>query len=232
LIDPEKYEKRYRYSPREAYLYLHWKPRICRLIRIFLNLKLVETALDVGCGTGVYTEEISKITNKVIGLDLSENMVKYAKEKRKDLLFIVGDACKLPFRNESFDLVVSIGLLEYVPKDIVLKEITRVMKRKAFLIISVPNKYSAYRLPVKILSKISKRKYFADEPSFNEMLHLFNSHNLKLIWYEMDDGLVFIPNVLDKIVGMKVYRLIERIFKKIFRRNPFSNVMLFLLQKG
>jgi len=223
--------KRYRYSVREAYLYLHWKPRISRLVQIFSKLKLIETALDVGCGTGVNTKEISKITNKVVCLDLSENMIKYGKEKRVNLLFIVGDARKLPFRSESFDLVVSMGLLEYVPRDIVLREITRVMRRNAFLIISVPNKYSAYRLPIKILSKFSK-KYFVKEPSLKEMLHLFNSHNLKLIWYEMDDGLVLIPDVLDRAIGMKVYRLIERLFKKFFKRNPFSNVMLFLLQKG
>jgi len=86
LIDPEKYEKRYRYSAREAYLYLHWKPKIMRLVQIFSKLKLVETALDVGCGTGVNTEEISKITNKVVCLDLSENMIKYGKEKRVNAL--------------------------------------------------------------------------------------------------------------------------------------------------
>jgi len=234
LTDPEKYEKRYRYSAREAYLYLHWKPKISRLVQIFSKLKLVETALDVGCGTGVYTEEISKITNKVVGLDLSENMIKHGKEKRVNLLFIVGDARKLPFRSESFDLVVSIGLFEYVPRDIVLREITRVMRRNAFLIISVLNKYSAYRLPIKILSKFSKRykEPLKEEHSLKEMLHLFNSHNLKLIWYEMDDGLVLIPDVLDRVIGMKVYRLIEMLFKKFFKRNPISNVMLFLLQKG
>jgi hypothetical protein len=113
-----------------------------------------------------------------------------------------------------------------------LKEITRVIKRKAFLIVAVPNKYSACRLPIKILSKVRRKKYIKKEPSLKEMSCSFSFHNLKLIWYKMDDGLIFLPDILDRIIGKKVYRLIERIFKHVLGKNPFSNVMLFILQKS
>jgi len=56
--------------------------------------------------------------------------------------------------------------------------------------------------------------------------------DLKLIWYKMDDGLIFLPNSLDRIIGNKVYSVIEKTFKSIFGKNPLSNVMLFLLQKS
>jgi len=227
-IDPEKYEKRYELCPREAYLHRHWNPLICKIIRKYSKGKI---ALDVGCGTGVYTEEISKNSQICIGLDLSKNMVKYAKEKRKELNIIIADACELPFKDESFDFLVSIGLLEYVPKNVVMKEMNRVMKSMAFLVISVTNKYSAFRSPFKALSKIFGKEYIKKEPSFKEMLHTFVLHHFKLIWYKMDDGLIFLPDFLDRIIGENVYRLIEKIFKKVLRRNPFSHVMLFLLQK-
>jgi DNA-binding transcriptional MocR family regulator len=112
-----------------------------------------------------------------------------------------------------------------------LKEIARVMKRKAFLIVAVPNKYSACRLPIKILSKVSGRKYITKDPSFKEMLRSFTSLHFKLIWYKMDDGLIFLPDFLDRMIGGEVYRLMEKMFKQVLGRNPFSNVMLFLLQK-
>jgi ubiquinone/menaquinone biosynthesis C-methylase UbiE len=74
----------------------------------------VEIALDIGCGTGVYTEEISRYSQMCIGLDLSKNMIEYAKKKRKKLNLIIADAHKIPFRDECFGLVVSVGLLGYV----------------------------------------------------------------------------------------------------------------------
>ena len=235
VIDPENYEKRHEYSPRETYLHHYWKPLICRIIQLICKTmqkySIIVEALDVGCGTGVYTEEISRDSQICVGLDLSKNMIKYAKKKHSELNLILADAHKLPFKDECFELVVSIGLLEYVQKDTVLKEITKVMKRKAFLIIAVPNKYSAYRLPIKIFSKVLKKRYIKKEPSLNEMLRSFYNLNLKLFWYKMDDGLVFLPDFLDMIIGKKIYYLVEKIFKQVLRRNPFSNVMLFLLQK-
>jgi ubiquinone/menaquinone biosynthesis C-methylase UbiE len=158
-------------------------------------------------------------------------MFEYAKKKRKGLDLILGDAHLLPFRDESFHLVVSIGLMEYVQKDIVLKEIARTMKKGGLLIIVAPNKYSAYRLPIKIIAKIFRRKYIAREPSFKEMTNLFHQLGFKLVWYKMDDGLVFIPSFLNRAIGMNIYFLVENVLKLTLKRNPFSNAMLFLLQK-
>lgn len=196
IIDPGNYEKRAERSSREAYSHHYWKPLICKIIQKYS--KEAEMALDLGCGTGVYLEEISKNSQMCVGLDLSKNMIEYAKQERKGLNLILA----------------------------------RVMQRQAFLIISVPNKYSACRLPIKVLSKVSGKKYIKKEPSLNEMLYSFHLNNLKLIWYKMDDGLIFLPDILDRIIGEKVYRLVERISKQVLGRNPFSNVMLFLLQRS
>jgi len=101
---------------------------------------------------------------KAIGLDISKNMLEYAKKKRKGLNLILGDAHLLPFRDESFHLVVSIGLMEYVQKDIVLKEIARTMKKGGLLIMVAPNKYSAYGLPIKIIAKILEENILQESP--------------------------------------------------------------------
>jgi ubiquinone/menaquinone biosynthesis C-methylase UbiE len=188
-------------------------------------------ALDVGCGTGVYTEEISRSSRMCVGLDLSENMIEYAKKRWKGLNLVLADAHNLPFRDECFNLVVSVGLLEYVQRDVVLKEMARILKKRTFLMLVTPNKYSACRLLIKFSAKFLKRNYIAKEPSFKEVLHSLHKLGFKLIWYKMDDGLIFLPNSLDKVVGNKVYFVIEKVFKYIFGRNPLSNVMLFLLQK-
>jgi len=174
IIDPRDYEERHKRSPREAYLYHHWRPIICKVVRLLYKAmqkhSITVEALDVGCGAGVYTEEISKSSQICVGLDLSENMIRYAKKRQEGLNLVLADAHNLPFRDECFNLVVSVGLLEYVQRDVVLKEIARTIKKRTFLMVVTPNKYSAFRLPIKFFSKVSKRDYTAKEFSFKEML--------------------------------------------------------------
>ena len=53
------------------------------------------------------------------GLDLSEKNIEEAKKRnillKKDCEFVVGDAHNLPFKDETFDVVVSISAIRYVP---------------------------------------------------------------------------------------------------------------------
>jgi len=69
------------------------------------NLKI----LDVGCGTGRHTIELTKRGYRVAGIDLSEGQIKRAKEKATaenlTIDFLVGDARNLPFQKE-FDIVI------------------------------------------------------------------------------------------------------------------------------
>ena len=65
--------------------------------------------IDIGCGTGRHSIELTKRGYKVTGIDLSESVLERAKEKAKahnlHIDFQKHDARKLPFRNE-FDLAI------------------------------------------------------------------------------------------------------------------------------
>jgi ubiquinone/menaquinone biosynthesis C-methylase UbiE len=92
--------------------------------------------LDLGCGGGQLDVELAKQSRlKIIGLDIDPNM-KSLFEKRiraagleKRVSFVVGDAQKLPFPDHYADIVVSRGMLNFVP-DIkaCLREVNRVLK--------------------------------------------------------------------------------------------------------
>ena len=93
--------------------------------------------LDIGCAKGFmlydFTQHIPGIS--VSGIDISEYAIENAKEEVKNNL-LVADARKLPFEDNSFDLVVSITTLHNLSKDdmkIALKEIMRVTKKDAFI---------------------------------------------------------------------------------------------------
>ena len=71
-----------------------------------------EAVLDVGCGTGVITDEIAHHTRgRVVGLDLNPAMLRYAAGRVEGVEWVVGDAHYLPFPVETFDLVLCNFLL-------------------------------------------------------------------------------------------------------------------------
>jgi ubiquinone/menaquinone biosynthesis C-methylase UbiE len=92
--------------------------------------------IDIGCGTGNLDIELAKRSNfKILGLDIDPDM-KPLFEKRirqaglqKRVSFVLGDAQKLPFKDDYADVIVSRGTLTFIP-DIgkCLKEVDRVLK--------------------------------------------------------------------------------------------------------
>jgi len=228
-IDPEQYEKMYDMTPREIYMKEHWRPLIEEAIEKYCKDKNV---LDLGCGTGVYTTIIKKYADNVLGLDISKRWLNYLKlkDKKDNSNIIRANAHNIPLKNKSFDVILTIGLFEYINREIVIKEMNRILKSGGFCIVSVPNKYSAGRSVGKLICKVFRRESYTNEPSKKEMLKLFENNGFELIEYRMDDGLIWLPDFLDRSFGKRIYHLIES-FLKIFGRNPFSNVMLFIAKK-
>ena len=85
--------------------------------------------LDVGAGKGTLVKDISNnISNSVVGLDSSQAF------KSSNGEFLQGDCHHLPFRDEAFDLVVSIGMLEHVDDyEAAILEMKRVSVNYIFL---------------------------------------------------------------------------------------------------
>ena len=74
--------------------------------------------LDVGCGTGRLLALMSsdEHTRRLVGLDYAEEMVRQASQKEvPDALFLRGDAERLPFADESFDVVTCCNSFHHYP---------------------------------------------------------------------------------------------------------------------
>jgi trans-aconitate methyltransferase len=72
-----------------------------------------KTVLDIGCGSGVLTEEIHKMGAVVHGIDASVSMIALAKSQFPDLDLSVTDALSLPFQ-DAFDVVFSNAVFHWV----------------------------------------------------------------------------------------------------------------------
>lgn len=73
--------------------------------------------LEVGCGMGRFADVVSRWGGRVVGIDLS-TAVEAAQAnlgRRENLAILQADLFELPFREESFDLIYSIGVLHHTP---------------------------------------------------------------------------------------------------------------------
>jgi protein-L-isoaspartate(D-aspartate) O-methyltransferase len=114
----------YRYDGR-------WLP-IAEAMAKHYQLKPGDRILDVGCGKGFLLYEFTRAAPgvEVAGLDLSGYAIANAKEEVRPFLQI-GNALSLPYAENSFDLVVSLGTLHNLPISQVstaIREIERVGK--------------------------------------------------------------------------------------------------------
>jgi SAM-dependent methyltransferase len=94
------------------------------------GLLRAEAVLDVGCGTGAITEEVAQRTRGcVTGLDLDSAMIDFAAERVEGIHWVVGDAHTLPFRANSYDVVLCSFLLMWTERpDTAVQEMARVAR--------------------------------------------------------------------------------------------------------
>lgn len=91
--------------------------------KILKSLELLSgRVLDLGCGTGIMSEDLSD----VVGIDIAHGMAKAYRERFGRV--VVGDAHCLPFRDKSFDHVVSNFALHWTDTSRSLQEVLRVCR--------------------------------------------------------------------------------------------------------
>jgi ubiquinone/menaquinone biosynthesis methyltransferase len=105
-----------------------WKQRLVRLAEIAPGMR----ALDLACGTGDITREVARRGGRVIGLDVTERMIRLATKKLggdRGIRFVVGDMMALPFADATIDLVTTGYGIRNVPElEPALREIARVLR--------------------------------------------------------------------------------------------------------
>ncbi len=104
---------------------------------LFQNAKV----LDLGCGPGVETKKLTLRGFDVQGFDLSEGLLKIAREKLPSATFLQGDMLSvLPYADEYFDGVFAKASLLHIPKEkinFVFGEICRILKPSGILHIAL-----------------------------------------------------------------------------------------------
>lgn len=108
------------------------------LLERFLVSKRNLLILDAGCGTGLMLLEMQRFGNS-FGVDISPEAIKFCK-KRGLLNIKLGSVNRLPFKNDTFDLVTSFDVIysRGVDWEKALQEFHRVLKNNGILLLRVP----------------------------------------------------------------------------------------------
>ncbi|MEM2341589.1 MAG: class I SAM-dependent methyltransferase [Candidatus Bathyarchaeia archaeon] len=135
------------------------KLKINEILKI-LHINPLDVILDVGCGTGLLFNYTSDSARFIIGVDISLKILKVAKnlikkDRLNNVFLIRADADFLPFRDEVFDKVFAITLLQNMPDPILtLHEIARVAKNNSEIIVTGLKKFFSKEDFLRILREL------------------------------------------------------------------------------
>ena len=93
--------------------------------------------IDLGVGRGHSLSLVADKCRFLTGLDISHKMLHLTQKKHSNVAMIQGHVLHLPIKDSSFDLVVCVGLMEYLPDiNALLIRISQIIKANKFLLIT------------------------------------------------------------------------------------------------
>jgi len=132
--------------------------------------------VDIGCSTGACASRIIDMgRNDYVGIDIEPRYVKLAARRAPHGNFYVVDARKMPFRDESFDLAMFIGVMHHMDNDLVkdcLREVLRVLKPNGRVIVAEPVFTPGRRLST-LLLHLDRGRNIRDAPHYRALFDGF-----------------------------------------------------------
>jgi SAM-dependent methyltransferase len=166
--------------------------------------------LEVGCAAGTQTIHLRASGHgRAIGLDINTHVLSLAASNARSRglnsgFLVQGDGHSLPFAQETFDLVFSVGVMEHLPDPLAsLVEQRRVLRQGGRVVMAVPNAYCPWWTTAKKWrARLSKKDHFAFPEAFRtyspkEGARLMSEAGLREVgWMAADAVLPQCPNLL------------------------------------
>lgn len=214
---------------------VHWyldKQRVESLQAIINNTE--NNILDVACGTGYYLELFLNNHKDIIGVDLSEEMIRICREKGL-FMTLIANYEKLPFKNSSFDMVLCMNAFQYADNPYkTLAEFSRIIDKNGKIILTFLNLWSL-RGFIYLIRKVFK----IQSSPMNKYSIIWFKKYAKQMGLKIQDirGVDYLPMRAKGGSGEKnkvIMQLFDRIEKKI-RKSPlkyFGGEIMLVIKKS
>ena len=165
--------------------------------------------LDIGCGAKQY-EKLFKKTSEYIGIEIETDL-----QKKREIADYFYDGKKIPFKDESFDSILSFQVLEHIfePQDF-LSEAKIVLKPGGHMLVTVPFMWDEHEKPYD----------YGRYTSFG-LKHLFNKNSFEVINFEKSTpGIECIFQLLICYIEKKIFTksIFVNYFFKLFIISPIN----------
>lgn len=153
--------------------------------------------VDLGAGTGFFTNVLASHFDTVIGVDISKNMVQYASSKRDNVShWVAGNATALPFLDDSIDVIFSNLMIQWCqPLQPAVREILRVLKPGGVFVFSTLLDGTLYELKSS-WAQVDEDKHVIDFLTENALMHAMSTPDSEIIQFHSQDIVLEYENVL------------------------------------
>lgn len=194
---------------------------LCNFLCKKFNIPKSSNILDVGCGRGDFTNAFSKNVDNIYGIDISDYCLEHYKTFKFKKCDLINE--KLPFENNTFDIVFSKSVMEhlYYPENLVV-EIRRILKPGGRIITMCPAWEHYYR---DYFDDYTHRTPFM-KSSLSDLHILANFTNVKVEFFKQ---LPFVwKNYFYYYLSELVRLTTPRYFKKFSKTIKFSHETMLL----
>lgn len=159
--------------------------------------------LELGCGTGATLVAVGEFGHTMVGVDISTGMLSKTKDRirnqqNKNLFCCQADIEILPFQSNSFDLLMCIGVLQYLESfNSCVSEISRVLKDRGTAVVTLPNLlrlnnwldpyYYTFLFPKFLYLKALKGRMASKADAHEEFSSNVNFKNKRFVYGQLND---------------------------------------------
>jgi ubiquinone/menaquinone biosynthesis C-methylase UbiE len=189
--------------------------RANRRASLFLKEGRITTkdkVLEIGCGTGLFTEKIYKATGaNITATDLSADLLNQARVRIPEVNFIIDDAMNMKLEDNTFDVVFGSSVIHHLEMKKALLEIYRVLKPHGRMVFAEPNMVNPQILIQKNIPYIKEK--LGDSPdetaiirwNFKKLMKKTGFRNIKIYPYDFlhpvtPVSLINIVNSIGKVI--------------------------------
>jgi len=204
--------------------YIEFEDFQSNIVMRFLKKKRInlhgKTVLDIGSGRGGYARKFVREGARVVALDITDELF----QKINGVKFVLGDAMKIPAKDNTFDFIFSSSIIEHVNKpELMIREIGRVLKNDGVCYLSFPPFWS----PVGA-HQFKPFHYLGETAAtfFARKIYKAKSHKYDDVYGKLHIRTIRLVKGLIKNNGLRVKSITTRMSPVNFAKIPVLNEFL------